>query len=161
MKLGIDCIDKYLENLPKAKKTSFFGKKNNDFFDGEEEIFETAESCVICNRLNKIENDFILNILYLYDKDDDFKKKFNASKGFCIKHFKELIEAAHQYYNFEKSREFLINLAKIEKSNLSVINEDINWFTKKFDYRYKDEEWKNSKDAVQRACAKTSSTLEE
>ena len=28
---------------------------------------------------------------------------------------------------------------------------DVSWFCKKFDYRYEKEDWKNSKDAVERA----------
>ena len=35
------------------------------------------------------------------------------------------------------------------------VKEDVSWFTKKFDYRYKDESWKNSRDAVIRGCEKT------
>jgi hypothetical protein len=30
---------------------------------------------------------------------------------------------------------------------------DLDWFTQKFDFRFKDEPWKNSKDALPRAIA--------
>ena len=39
-------------------------------------------------------------------------------------------------------------------TNMQRIQEDVNWFTKKFDYRFKDEPWKNSKDAIQRSIKK-------
>ena len=34
------------------------------------------------------------------------------------------------------------------------IQEDISWFIKKFDYRYENESWKNSKDAGERTVNK-------
>jgi hypothetical protein len=34
------------------------------------------------------------------------------------------------------------------------IQEDISWFIKKFDYRFENESWKNSKDAVERTVNK-------
>lgn len=36
---------------------------------------------------------------------------------------------------------------------------DLDWYIDKFDYRYKDEPWKNSKDAIERTITKTNSIL--
>ena len=49
---------------------------------------------------------------------------------------------------------FVRALAKMERENLDRIQEDISWFIKKFDYRYENESWKNSKDAVERTVNK-------
>ena len=35
------------------------------------------------------------------------------------------------------------------------VTDDLEWFIDKFDYRHKDEPWKNSKDALPRAITKT------
>ena len=48
----------------------------------------------------------------------------------------------------------------LQKQNLERITEDVDWFIKKFDYRYQDESWKNSKDAVERAILKLSGVLD-
>ena len=37
---------------------------------------------------------------------------------------------------------------------LARIQEDIDWFVEKYDYRNKDADWKNSKDAVPRTMQK-------
>ena len=37
------------------------------------------------------------------------------------------------------------------KGYLETLTEDVSWFCKKFDYRYDEEPWYNSKDSVQRA----------
>ena len=36
---------------------------------------------------------------------------------------------------------------------LEALSGDVSWFCKKFDYRYGDEPWYNSKDSVERAIA--------
>ena len=33
---------------------------------------------------------------------------------------------------------------------LETLQTDVSWFCRKFDYRYQDEPWNNSKDAVER-----------
>jgi hypothetical protein len=40
---------------------------------------------------------------------------------------------------------------EIEKKYLTQLNGDVSWFCKKFDYRYDEEPWYNSKDSVKRA----------
>ena len=40
---------------------------------------------------------------------------------------------------------------KTEKAYLESLSSEVSWFCKKFDYRYDEEPWYNSKDSVQRA----------
>ena len=40
------------------------------------------------------------------------------------------------------------------QQNLDRLQEDVDWLVEKFDYRYKDADWKNSKDANQRGMQK-------
>jgi hypothetical protein len=39
----------------------------------------------------------------------------------------------------------------IEEAYLDELSGDVSWFCKKFDYRYDEEPWYNSKDAVERS----------
>ena len=41
------------------------------------------------------------------------------------------------------------------------VNGDIGWFIDKFDYRFKNEPWKNSKDALPRGIIKANHTFVE
>ena len=45
--------------------------------------------------------------------------------------------------------------------NMKRINGEIEWFINKFDYKYKDEPWKNSKDSIPRAMIKLRGILPE
>ena len=38
--------------------------------------------------------------------------------------------------------------------------EELDWFADKFDYRFKDAPWKNSKDSIPRAMIKTNGIME-
>ena len=47
--------------------------------------------------------------------------------------------------------EFAAACAKVVETYLDTLRGDIDWFCKKFDYRYDKEPWYDSKDAVERA----------
>ena len=40
------------------------------------------------------------------------------------------------------------------KENYQRLQEEVTWFTDKFDYRNKDKDWGNSKDSIQRCMQK-------
>ena len=42
----------------------------------------------------------------------------------------------------------------LEVENFERLEKEIEWFTLKFDYRYKDKPWKNAKDALPRSILK-------
>ena len=54
---------------------------------------------------------------------------------------------------------FITDLNTVTIDNLKRVDSDLNWYIDKFDYRYKDEPWKNSKDAIERTILKVSSTV--
>ena len=49
------------------------------------------------------------------------------------------------YAEFEKA------VSSIQSAYMDKLEEDVSWFCKKFDYRYKEEPWYDSKDAVERS----------
>lgn len=114
-------------------------------------------SCYICDRVNKTFDRYIATIFHLYKTDTDFQSKLISSKGFCNKHFVLLYESAGQYLGGNDYEEFIGILTKSYIDNLKRVQEDLEWFTDKFDYRNADAPWKNSKDALPRTLLKTDS----
>ena len=147
-------IAKYSKQLKKPKKILFSSNQSAD-------ELSLSKTCVVCERLHKIEKDFVANFFYLYKKEPEFREKFFASKGFCLPHFEYLANLTYSHLNSDVGYEFLQKLCKLQSDNLVRVTEDVEWFTKKFDYRYKDEDWKNSKDAVIRGSLKISGFIEE
>jgi len=163
LKYLLEKTEKLQDKLPKIKTGFLKSSVSDEVLKSDEykELSATSHSCGICKRLEDVMSSFLSNILYLYTTDETFKEKFLSSKGFCINHFDLLCDSAVKNLKKGELIPFLNELCALQKANLQRMTEDIQWFTKKFDYRYKDEDWKTSKDAVQRACAKISGFINE
>lgn len=118
-------------------------------------IQEMAGTCVMCDTIQDNMLRYLHTFFHLYQSDSEFRKKFLEGKGLCIPHTGQLMEVAAEELNARELGEFVAALANMERENLDRIQEDISWFIKKFDYRFEKEDWKNSKDAVERTVNKT------
>ena len=117
-------------------------------------LTELENSCTICGRLEYTMDRYLDVIMYLWSKESDFRKTFSEKKGFCLVHFRMLIQAAEKYLNADKRKEFLGILAQQQLEHMDRIEKELEWFTKKFDYRYNDAPWGNSRDALPRSIQK-------
>lgn len=111
-------------------------------------------TCYVCNHFQSKYPRYIGTFLHMITKDKDFVKMFEESKGFCLHHFKDIVEAAEVVMTDKEKQEFYPKLFKLMEENMLRVQGDIDWFTDKFDYRNKDADWKNSKDANQRGIQK-------
>ena len=112
------------------------------------------KDCCVCEKLDYTIDRYIEVIVQRWMKDENFRKVFSNCKGFCMKHFGMLLKGASDYLSKGNAKVFTAALIELEKKELLRTKEDIDWFTKKFDYRFKDEPWKNSKDALERSVGK-------
>ncbi|HHV99763.1 MAG TPA: ABC transporter substrate-binding protein [Clostridiaceae bacterium] len=138
--------------------TSLFADRKSDgkdFVDNVIFVLENLEqNCAICSKLDYTMDRYIDVITYLWFKEEEFKKLFNSKKGFCLKHLKQLLKGAKKYLSPANSAVFAKNLLQIQMANMDRIQEEVNWFTQKFDYRNNDKPWGNSKDALLRSVQK-------
>lgn len=117
-------------------------------------VNEMADTCLMCETIAENMGRYLHTFFHLYQNDTDFRTKFKNSKGLCLPHLGQLLETAAQELNAKDLGEFVQTVTKLEQENFDRIQEDISWFIKKFDYRYENESWKNSKDAVERTVNK-------
>ncbi len=115
--------------------------------------------CSICSRLNHTMNRYTEVIFYLWRTEEDFKKKLESCKGFCLRHLEHILDSAGTHLAPRQEEEFNNMLYALQLENMERVLEDVRWFTKKFDYRYKDAPWKNSRDAVPRSIEKITGYL--
>lgn len=111
-------------------------------------------SCYVCDRIEDMFLRYIRTVHYLWEKDAVFKAKYLASKGMCVPHYEVLIEEAYKNLSGKALEEFLSATHKLYLENMNRVADDLEWFTDKFDYRHKDDPWKNSKDALPRSIHK-------
>lgn len=145
-------IEKMAKSCNSSKKSLFGKKEKSPLIDYIKEI---ENSCYICNRIENVFDRYIKTVIHCYTHDDDFKKKFNESKGFCTKHYGMLYEYAEKTLNSSALNNFISDLNDIYINNFKRVTDKLEWFIDKFDYKNENEPWKNSKDAIQRSILKT------
>lgn len=118
-------------------------------------IDEYETKCYICDRLDFTIDRYIDTMFYLYFSEKDFRNLFLSSKGFCLHHLKLILEYAKKL-DSKKTSDIIPVILDMQKENLKRIQDETEWFTKKFDYKNEDEPWGNSKDAIPRTIKKLS-----
>ena len=117
-------------------------------------VQEKEASCYICKRFADTYDRYMDTFFFMYKKDEDFRKRILNSKGFCLHHFGDLCENAESRLNDKEKKEFYASVFALMEKNMERLQEDVSWLVEKFDYRNKDADWKNSRDAIQRGMQK-------
>ena len=114
-------------------------------------LSELSNSCYVCQRIAHNLDAMIATSVFLFESEPTFKKKFSAQRLFCLPHYSAMVSYAQKKMNKKAFRDFLATAYGIEKKYIDELEGDVSWFCKKFDYRFDEEPWYNSKDSVQRA----------
>ena len=122
---------------------------------------KAVKTCYICERIQNAFPRYISTVLHLYKNDAVFREKYEGCKGFCQEHFGMLVEEGVKTLKGDEFDVFYKTTGALYTKNLMRLSDDLDWFTDKFDYRYKDAPWKNSKDAIERAVIKTNGILKD
>ncbi len=120
------------------------------------ELKKTEEGCMVCQKINHTMERYIDVLLYMWATDGNFRKKFDRSKGVCLKHSRMLLDMAEKSLKDAQAAKFIAALYKKQLTELARMQEDIHKFTLKFDYRNKDMEWGGAQDAPLRTVEKLS-----
>ena len=142
-------LESHLNELSNEIKSSkLFGSKTPKAIP---RITELEKSCYVCRRIEFNFEHMIETAVLLWDTDDEFKKKLDAIPYFCLPHYRRLLEYGQKRLSKKDFPEFNAKCEKIVNTYLDELKDDVSWFCKKFDYRYDEEPWYNSKDSVERA----------
>ena len=120
-----------------------------------------ANTCYICARIDAFFPHYLDTILHLYKHEADFRTKYENAKGFCGEHLADLIDEGRKRLRGEELQAFYDKTMEMYLNGLGRVRDDLEWFAKKFDYRFRDEPWKESKDSIERAAVKTNGILKE
>lgn len=111
------------------------------------------ESCFICRRMEENKRRYYETFFTLL-KEAEFREKVEHSKGFCLRHFRELLESAGKNLPNSQRQWFFETVFALMEENMVRVKEDLDWFVAKNDYRNVNADWKNSRDALGRAIQK-------
>ena len=113
-----------------------------------------TDSCILCDRLNATMERYLYTAVHLWKKDPSFRSQLKNTKGFCLKHYAALLNAAPEQLSGAELKQFTDMLNEVEMTNLKRIADEIEWFTLKFDHKNADKPWGNSRDALPRTVLK-------
>ena len=148
-------LKKAMDSYSPSGKKGIFAKSSGESTDSVSEFLkEEEDKCFVCDYYRDTYERYIDTFFYLYKNDSEFVTKIKNGKGFCLHHLKDLLEGANKRLNKNEAEEFAKLLNEVMTRNLARIDDDISWFVDKFDYRNRDADWKNSKDAIPRTMQK-------
>lgn len=128
---------------------------------GKEKVLREAEklegSCFICDKISSDMDKFYDTFVYMWKREADFRDKAVNSKGFCIKHFDKIMAVAEKKLSRKEFTEFLNIMYEKQVGELKRVRGELDWFIKKFDYRFKEEPWGEAKSALKRSIIKIAS----
>lgn len=141
-----------------TEKSSLFKKSGASNFRASlsKTLSDIDSGCIICEKINYTMQRYADVLLYMWANDEEFKEKFDKSKGLCIRHMKLITDMTEKSLSDSKAAEFLSALFIKQTDELNRIQEDIHKFTLKFDYRNKDMDWGTAQDAPVRTIEKIS-----
>lgn len=137
-----------------------FGKKGlfskNECSPMEQKLSEMQASCYACARIDKRMENYFATFFHLWRKEKEFQDSVLSGKGFCLPHFRELLAVGKAHLSSGDYQSFVKRITPLVLDNFRRVKDDVLWLIDKYDYRYKDEPWKNAKDSVPRGILKVS-----
>lgn len=150
-KLGVALIlESHLESLKSGLKPG--GVFARDISAKSRERIEKLDSsCYVCDRIDEKIGKMYETAAFLFDEEKDFRRKFDSVGFICLPHYRRLLEAGARVLSKDGYSELARAANGKINAYLSKLKDDISLFCKKFDYRFDDLPWGNSKDSVERS----------
>ena len=135
------------------KKTLLPRKKQSSGEPWWQRLENQSKRCYICDKIH-YNLDRYYATFYALLKEEEFRSRVTSSKGFCLRHFGELLEKAEDHLPNSQREWFMENIFPMMEENLIRVKADLDWLIAKYDYRNASADWKNSRDALQRSMQK-------
>lgn len=134
-------------------KKGLFGKKPAQAEPYWQRLEKQVHSCYLCDKIAYNMERYYGTFFYLL-KEEDFRRRVEQSKGFCLRHFGKLLQVGEDKLPNSQREWFYQTVFPLMEDNLIRVKEDLDWLIAKYDYRNAGADWKNSRDALQRAMQK-------
>lgn len=107
--------------------------------------------CAVCDTVASHMKRYRRVFLRLWKYDASFRAMWDASHGVCLPHAEALMESASGILNRRERLAFAGEALARLTEQLTKDEQDVDQFTRKFDYRNQAEPWGDSKTGVERA----------
>ncbi|OUP14030.1 DUF6062 family protein [Anaeromassilibacillus sp. An200] len=143
-------LESHLKEVEERAFSAKAAPKKKKLFGGA--AAPEKETCFICENMEKNRNHLVDSLLNLWGKEEEFRRLFSEQECLCL-HHAHLLEDAASRLPKKAAEPFCAEVRRLSQSYLQTVEADVTHFCRMFDYRNKDGDWGNSRDAIERAIA--------
>ena len=99
------------------------------------ELQALSQGCVVCDRIHEHMSRYRHTFLHLWQTDAHFRDAWLHSRGVCLKHLAGLVQSAERRLPPARQAQFAAEALASLTGQLANDAKDLDWFTRKFDYR--------------------------
>ncbi|MCL6590741.1 MAG: DUF6062 family protein [Firmicutes bacterium] len=118
------------------------------------ELKDQGNKCYVCYWKDYQMGRYLEIVFLLWSKESDFRELFQQQKGFCRKHFCQLLEKAMEHLDQDQASTFIPELVAMQVANMERLHQEVSLFTKKMAYNNDELPWGTAKDALIRGIQK-------
>lgn len=148
-----DDLKKSMTAILNQKSERRMAKTTDAFFEAFE---KRAADCLVCDQIKQYETRYLYTTAYLWADDPDFREALKASKGFCLPHYRALLEMGRKALKKNQFFDFAKEITALELENLERMQKQIWWMTQKYKGENFDKPWDGCEDAHRRTALKLS-----
>lgn len=113
-------------------------------------VDEITESCYICDRIQFDIEHFLQTVFVEWANSEEFRKLYKAQDFICLRHYSQVMKYATVKMPSKHLSAFHEDTLTLTRNYLDTLKADTTHFCRMFDYRNRDADWGNSKDAIER-----------
>lgn len=155
-KLMMDDFNQQLENYEQPAKRGLFTRKS-----GSEDTTpplvkwsrQRQSTCYVCGRIEYNMRRYY-ETFFMMCKTPEFRAKVENCKGFCMRHFGELVDVARTELPNAQRDWFYQTVFPLMKQNMDRVKKDLDEFVGLFDYHQQNTFPANTRDALSRTMQK-------
>lgn len=148
-------LEESLDNYELPPKKGFLRRKPAEQEKGQLLAWmeEKQGTCFVCRQMQENMQRYF-DTFFAMLKDNEFRASVEGSKGFCMHHFRILLEEAANSLPNGQREWFREKIPALMRENLLRVKADLDRFVMKNDYRNAALPWENAMDAVPRGMQK-------
>ena len=97
--------------------------------EAEATLASMRDRCFICDMLRTDGERYAFTILYLWSKDAEFPARFQASRGFCMGHFLQMLSAAPKLLRPDRAQRWIDEAVALQIKSFDSLERDLLAFT--------------------------------
>lgn len=137
-----------------TKRPGLLARKLENSQNAISQLGNFTTSCLLCEELRLQSQRQCASLLHLWKTEQPFREAFTSSLGLCLPDTELALSMSRELLSGDMQTRFSETARSLLRDSLKRLEEELTWFTQKFDYRNSDKPWGTSRDALERSVNK-------